>query len=171
MSKVIPLKTKRRRTANPRQAEAMQQVGTPMQEAVQRRASLLAQAAMLEWFGELPITINRGYVDIAGGVLPALWLANAMEYAKHARPQDFEPDGDLIIDVPVGLCEERTGLTPGQQRANRAPVVARGLVSVISSGRASGRFRLHIDRIAEQLVERSKPLADMLGRVGHQDWA
>ena len=69
----------------------------------QRLPNLLGQAAMLQWLGQPPIAFQRAYVDIAGGVLPALWLSSAMNRVARASASDFESNGDYVFAMPVKL--------------------------------------------------------------------
>ena len=42
----------------------------------------LREASLLELLGRRPVIFHRVYVDIAGGVLPAIWLGHALELAR-----------------------------------------------------------------------------------------
>ena len=48
--------------------------------------SHLAQATLLNWLGQSPITFHRIYVDITGSVVSGLWLSYALNKAARALP-------------------------------------------------------------------------------------
>ena len=126
-----------------------------------RLPNVLGQAAMLEWLGQTPISFHRAYVELAGGVVPALWLSHAM-YVTSARAHEFEPDGDFVFSMTAVECEAATGISRTQQLTCRRTLVAAGLLSERSVRRQPTVFRLHLDAIARKLIAQSAPLAETL---------
>ena len=61
---------------------ANQQDGNP---AADDASQTLHEAYLLELLGRRPVVFHRVYVDIAGGVLPAIWLGHALELARESN--------------------------------------------------------------------------------------
>lgn len=132
--------------------------------------ALLGQAVLLDWLGQAPISFHRAYVDIAGGVVPALWLSSAMARMVHAPRESFQ--GDTFVFAMSGHdCEQETGISRGQQETCRRQLIAAGLVSEQSGQRKPIVYRLHLDAIARALIEQAEPLAQMLHLLQPQDAA
>lgn len=127
-----------------------------------RLPNVLGQAAMLEWLGQTPISFHRAYVELTGGVVPALWLSHAMSRVTSARAHEFEPDGDFVFSMTAIECEAATGISRAQQLTCRRALAAAGLLSERSVKRQPTVFRLHLDAIARKLLAQSAPLAETL---------
>ena len=128
----------------------------------QRLPNLLGQAAMLQWLGQPPIAFQRAYVDIAGGVLPALWLSSAMNRVARASASDFESNGDYVFAMSAAACEAETGISRAQQVSCRRQLIRQGLLSEQAMQRKTTVYRLHLNQIARQLLEQAGPLAERL---------
>ena len=96
---------------------------------LRRLPNALGQAALLEWLGQSPIAFHRVYVDLTGGVLPALWLSHAMDRVSRANAASFEPNGDFVFAMSAHECELATGITRAQQTSCRKQLVELGLLS------------------------------------------
>ncbi|GKT26901.1 hypothetical protein [Acidovorax sp. SUPP3334] len=132
--------------------------------------ALLGQAVLLDWLGQAPISFHRAYVDIAGGVVPALWLSSAMARMVHAPRESFQ--GDTFVFAMSGHdCEQETGISRGQQETCRRQLIAAGLISEQSGQRKPIVYRLHLDAIARALIEQAEPLAQMFQQLQPQDGA
>lgn len=127
-----------------------------------RLPNALGQAALLEWLGQAPIAFHRAYVDIAGGVLPALWLSCAMTRVARANAREFESNGDYVFAMSSSECERETGISRGQQAGCRKHLIAQGLMSEQAEQRKATCYRLHLDRIARRLLLQVGPLAQSL---------
>jgi len=139
--------------------------------SLHRLPNALGQAALLEWLGQSPITFHRAYVDITGGVLPALWLSCAMVRVAGAKASEFERNGDFIFEMSSSECERETGISRGQQAGCRRQLIAKGLMSEQAEQRKATRYRLHLDRIARILLIQAGPLAESLQAAGSYDLA
>ena len=133
---------------------------------VRRLPNILGQAALLEWLGQEPVTFHRIYVDIAGGVLPALWLSIAMDRVSKARPTEFTPDGDYYFFMSATECEQVTGLTRSQQASCRKHLVAHGLLSEDTTTHRRAAYTLHLKAVAQALLRQSAPLAERIAGYG-----
>lgn len=120
--------------------------------------SMIGQAALLEWLGQPPISFHRVYVDIAGGVLPALWLSCAMEKLAQAQREDFAENGDFLFSITEDEMELESGLTFRQQSSCRRQLVSKGLLSTESSQDKS-QHRLRLNQLARKLIDQSESLA------------
>ncbi len=129
---------------------------------LRRLPNVLGQAALLEWLGQAPISFNRAYVGLAGGVLQALWLSAAMERVANAKAHEFEANGDFVFSMSETECEAAIGLIRSQQHKCRRDLVASGLLSVTSLPPAPPVYRLHLDCLARKLLAQSAPLAEHL---------
>lgn len=129
---------------------------------LRRLPNALGQAALLEWLGQSPISFNRAYVGIAGGVLPALWLSAAMERVAQAKAGEFEPNGDFVFAMSTQECETATGLIRSQQLRCRRDLIGAQLLSEQAKPGAAMLYRLHLERVARALMAQSAPLAERL---------
>lgn len=129
---------------------------------LRRLPNALGQAALLEWLGQSPIAFHRVYVDLTGGVLPALWLSHAMDRVSRANAASFEPNGDFVFAMSAHECELATGITRAQQTSCRKQLVELGLLSQQAIQRKTTVYRLHLDRIARSLLANSASLAEQL---------
>lgn len=128
-------------------------------DELRRLPNVLGQAALLEWLGQAPISFNRAYVGMAGGVLPALWLSAAMERVAKAQAHEFEANGDFVFAMSETECEAAIGLIRSQQHKCRRELATAGLISVNSQPGAPAVYRLHLDCLARKLLAQSAPLA------------
>ena len=129
---------------------------------LRRLPNALGQAALLEWLGQSPIAFHRVYVDLTGGVLPALWLSSAMDRVAKANASSFEVNGDYVFAMSAQECETATGITRAQQATCRKQLVEMGLISEQAEQRKTIVYRLHLDRIARSLLSQAAPLAEYL---------
>lgn len=168
---LAPLHNRRERrqrsgeTVPARAASLQPEARNEMPASVRRLPNALGQAALLEWLGQTPISFHRVYVDIAGGVLPALWLSCAMARVARASAAEFEPNGDFVFTMSSSDCERETGISRGQQAGCRRHLIAQGLISELAEQRRATRYRLHLDRIARRLLIQAGPLAESLQLV------
>ena len=129
---------------------------------VRRLPNVLGHAALLEWLGQETVSFQRCFVDIAGGVLPALWLSHAMRHVSRARAGEFEPNGDFRFAMSSSECEAATGLTRAQQAGCRRSLINQGLMSEQAEKRKTIVYRMHLEHIARALMVQAAPLADQL---------
>lgn len=132
------------------------------QNAMPASDRALTQAVLLELLGTEPISINRIYVSIAGGVLPALWLSNAMKRACAASATDGK---DFRFAMSARECEEETGITRAQQITCRRRLIELGLLTEESRPHRLSRYRLHLDELRRQTLEQIRPLAASIERM------
>ena len=133
-----------------------------MNGQIRRMPNVLGQAALLEWLGQAPIAFHRVYVDLTGGVLPALWLSSAMDRVARAHATSFEVNGDFVFAMSAHECEAVTGISRSQQVSCRKTLVKLGLISEHAEQRKTTVYRLHLDRIARGLLTQAAPLAEQL---------
>lgn len=126
-------------------------------------AGLLAQATLLNWLGQAPITFQRIYVDITGSVVSGLWLSYALALAARAPARDFEGD-DYVFTMSSRDCEAATGITRGQQVKCRKALADIGLLSEEGGQRKAPTYRLHMAEIAARMMRESEDLAVALQR-------
>lgn len=129
---------------------------------IRRLPNVLGHAALLEWLGQEPVSFQRCFVEIAGGVLPALWLSHAMRHVSRARAGEFEPNGDFRFAMSSSECEAATGLTRAQQAGCRRSLINQGLMSEQAEKRKTIVYRMHLEHIARALMVQAAPLADQL---------
>lgn len=123
--------------------------------------SHLAQATLLNWLGQSPITFHRIYVDITGSVVSGLWLSHALNMASRAAPKEFEGN-DFVFGMSARDCEIATGITRGQQASCRRALAELGLLSETGGQRRAPTYRLHMDQVADRLMCESRTLANAL---------
>lgn len=121
-------------------------------------SSVLRKAALLELLGRKPVTFQRIYADIAGGVLAAVWLGRALELAGESSDAALGHEGG-VFSMTTRECEEATGLTPSQQATCRRKLIAAGLVSPLERCGRVPRYLLHRDVLAQRLLVAAEPLA------------
>lgn len=129
----------------------------------------LREASLLELLGRRPVIFHRVYVDIAGGVLPAIWLGHALDLARESNevlPEGDEgyTDPDPVFTLSARDCEEATGLTHSQQVTCVRKLVAAGFVSLLPRQGRVSMYRLHRDAVSQQLLAAAEPLARRLQR-------
>lgn len=122
----------------------------------------LKSAMLLDWIGQAPVTINRAFIDLTGNVVIALWLSHAVDKALQ------EPgESSVLIEMSSAAVEKDTGITRAQQQTCRKALVAMGLVTEEGGQGRAPKFRIHMDRLMEQLQRQAQPLADALERSDH----
>lgn len=146
-------RTERRRALHPPRSHSTS-------EPVVMDRAFLNQAMMLDFFGQPPLSIPRSYVDITGSVVAALWLSHALD--KQASATDS--GGDHVFVMTGKDCERDTGITRAQQVTCRRVLLDRGLLSEESQQGKVGRYRIHMDRLAQCLMRQAAPLAEALRR-------
>lgn len=130
---------------------------------LRRLPNTLGQAVLLEWLGQSPIAFHRVYVDLTGGVLPALWLSNAMDRVSRASaPSSFEANGDYVFAMSANECELATGITRSQQAGCRKQLIELGFLSEHAVQRKATVYRLHLNCVARRLLANSASLAEKL---------
>ena len=123
--------------------------------------SHLAQATLLNWLGQSPITFHRIYVDITGSVVSGLWLSYALNKAARASPGEFEGD-DFVFSMSARDCEVETGITRGQQVTCRKSLSELGLMSEEGGQRKAPIYRLHMGVVANRMMRESQSLAALM---------
>lgn len=118
------------------------------------------QAVLLNWLGQQQVVFHRIYVDVAGGVLPALWLSHVLSQMLVALQQspDAAGNGEYLVQLDAMVCQTDTGLTPAEQRKCIAILADLGLI-VPDRPRAPNTCRLRLQRLTDLMIEHSAPLA------------
>lgn len=127
------------------------------------------QAVVLNWLGQQEVVFHRIYVDIVGGVLPALWLSHVLSHlliTLQSTP-DAVDHAEYVFVVDSELCEAATGLTTAEQLRCIVSMTELGLVAPDHS--CSPRTcRLRLQRLADLTIAHSAPLASALRQAaGH----
>lgn len=124
---------------------------------------IAGQAVLLNWLGQQQVVFHRIYVDITGGVVPALCLSHLLSQLMVALQQ--EPDlvqgGEYPFKLDTELCKQETGLSSQEQRRSLATLLDLGLLRS-DRGRRSGLHHLVLPRLAELMLARSAPLHSAL---------
>jgi hypothetical protein len=122
--------------------------------------ALLEEARFLHWFGQETIAFNRGYVEITGNVVSALWLCFVLE-----RMHDEVRSGRArLVDehyqfrLTSADCEAETGITRAQQAGCRAQLEALGLLKVEGARGKVACYTVNLRRLREIMTEQSRPL-------------
>jgi len=108
----------------------------------------------LDLYGRDPVVFNRAFVEICGGVKPAIWLSYAIQLHKRLSPIC---DGWFHFDA--AHAHELTGLTTKEYETARQKVTQRGFAQSRRTG-SQGRggrllFKLDLEAIFSALRERS----------------
>ena len=126
----------------------------------QQDDGLQEEARFLHWFGQETIAFNRGYVEITGNVVTALWLS----YVLERMPQQVRAGRASLTDERYSFtmtgseCEEATGITRAQQASSRRHLVELGLLEVAATRGKVVTYVVHLDRLRERMNEHSQPL-------------
>lgn len=174
MSNVLHLNPARSRSDL--QKSDLPQPSTPSLKAARQRAQqqgqasgagltdqdALRKAALLELLGRKPVTFHRIYAEIAGGVLPAIWLTQAMAFAAKTNETPLNDKGGTVFTMTARECEEETGLTRSQQAMCRRKLMQAGLISAFGKEGRMARYLLHRDVIGQRLLNVARPLAQQL---------
>ncbi|MCC9162552.1 hypothetical protein LNA76_04355 [Alcaligenes sp. MMA] len=132
-----------------------------------QREDFLAQAALLNLMGQTPISFHRLYVDITGNVITGLWLSSVLERVAQAKPEDFQDD-DYVFRLSATQCHQVTGITASQQRTCRRDLIALGMLSEQSGPGRVPEYRLHLNVVADAILQASASLANSLKEVHQQ---
>ncbi len=103
-------------------------------------------SAVLDLFGQNAVAFHRSFVDIAGGVVGALWLSHAISIlARREEGAFFLSQAD---------CQAATGLTRREQETARQRLRSAGILREQRVGR---RVAAHLDLgvVAQLLVYRA----------------
>ena len=108
----------------------------------------------LDLYGRDPVVFNRAYVEICGGVKPAIWLSYAIQLHKR-----LSPICDGWFNFDAAYAHELTGLTTKEYETARQKVTQRGFAQSRRTG-AQGRggrllFKLDLEAVFRALRERS----------------
>lgn len=132
-----------------------------------QREDFLAQAALLNLMGQTPISFHRLYVDITGNVITGLWLSSVLERVAQAKPEEFKDD-DYVFRLSATQCHQVTGITASQQRTCRRDLIALGMLSEQSGPGRVPEYRLHLNVVADAILQVSASLANSLEEVHQQ---
>jgi hypothetical protein len=122
--------------------------------------ALREEARFLHWFGQETIAFNRGYVEITGNVVSALWLS----YVLERMPQDVRSGRGQLADeryrfsMTAADCEAATGITRAQQTGCRSQLEDLGLVRVDGVRGKVASYTIDLRRLREIMTEQSRPL-------------
>lgn len=122
--------------------------------------ALREEARFLHWFGQETIAFNRGYVEITGNVVSALWLSYVLERmsvelsAERAHLQDER----YRFHMTGADCERHTGITRAQQAGCRRQLEDLGLLQVDGVRGKTGSYTVNLRRLREIMTDQSKPL-------------
>jgi hypothetical protein len=138
-------------------------------------------AVLLDWLGQQPVAFSRVFVDITGSVLSALWLSHVLNLVQFQAGQLDSASGEFIFELTAQACHEATGLTEREQTRSRTSLMELGLLGrpkAQPGGPAKARrkagqadtgprwsaraWSLNLGRLAELLLEHSRPLAQTL---------
>ncbi|MBY6345196.1 hypothetical protein E5C31_04375 [Providencia rettgeri] len=131
------------------------------------REDFLAQAALLNLMGQTPISFHRLYVDITGNVITGLWLSSVLERVAQAKPEEFQED-DYVFRLSATQCHQVTGITASQQRTCRRDLISLGMLSEQSGPGRVPEYRLHLNVVADAILQASASLANSLEEVHQQ---
>ncbi|WP_141832007.1 hypothetical protein [Delftia sp. HK171] len=119
----------------------------------------LQSAMLLDLVGQAPITINRAFVDLTGNVLTALWLSYAVE-----KGLDRDNGPSFVLELSASDVEKDTGITRPQQQTCRRTLAAMGLLTEEGGKGRTLKYRVHLDRLMEQLQLQAQPLAAAMAK-------
>lgn len=122
--------------------------------------ALREEARFLHWFGQETIAFNRGYLQITGNVIAALWLSFVLErMAQEVRAGRSTLVDDRYQFTMTGTdCEEATGITRAQQVGSRRQLVELGLLEVAATRGRAVTYVVHLDRLRDIMTEQAQPL-------------
>lgn len=118
----------------------------------------LSQATVLNWLGQAPISFHRIYADVAGGIVPGLYLSHLLNRVSHALPTEFDGN-DYVFVMPFTECETVTSITRNQQISCRKSLIDAGLLSEHIPYKKN-TYRLHMQAVAEAMARASNYLAE-----------
>ena len=118
----------------------------------------LSQATLLNWRGQAPISFHRIYADVAGVIVPGLYLSHLLNRVSHAMPSEFDGN-DYVFVMPFTECETVTSITRNQQVTCRKSLIDAGLLSEHVPYKKN-TYRLHMQAVAEAMTKVSNYLAE-----------
>jgi hypothetical protein len=113
--------------------------------------SRIDPSLLLEIFGQAPIVFNRIYIDIAGSVSAALWLAYAI---YHVCEREAEP-GSWFSRSQEDWTRE-TGLSRREQESSRLRLRKLGILEERRQQNAPLAYRLVLKRLYELMELHSR---------------
>ena len=121
---------------------------------------LREEARFLHWFGQETIAFNRGYVEITGNVVSALWLSYVLERMplQVRAGQAHLADEQYKFSLTALDCEEATGITRAQQAGCRVQLERLGLLHVDGARGRVASYTVNLRRLREIMTEQSLPL-------------
>lgn len=140
---------------------ALRPSAEPSDEQSSVPAACLTQAALLNWLGQTPISFHRVYVDMTGSVVAGLWLSHALAKVARAPAHKFKGN-DFVFVMSARECEMATGITRAQQVRCRQRLSHLGLLNEEGSKRKTPTFRLHMDAVAQRMLQVSASLAEAI---------
>lgn len=138
--------------------------------AILDEEALREEARFLHWFGQETISFNRGYVEITGNVVSALWLS----YVLERMPQEVRAERAHVTDeryrfTMTGVeCEEATGITRAQQAGCRRQLEELGLLAVDAARGKVGTYTVDLRRLREIMSAQALPLLSALRQARGQ---
>lgn len=108
------------------------------------------QLALLDLYGQAPVTYDRVFVDICDGINAAVWLSHALGLHKSLPPTS---DGWFFNDQKE--CSRLLGLSVKEYATARGRVTAKGFVESRRFG-ARVQFKLHTQAIARALIDQAR---------------
>jgi hypothetical protein len=128
----------------------------------------LVHAVLLDWLGQQPVAFSRVFVDITGGVLAALWLSNLLALVQAQHGQLDPTTGVFAFMLTAKECQAQTGLSEREQSRARAQLTALGLLAAPGGKASRSRLCLSLQRLAELMLQHSRPTALALSREAAQ---
>ncbi len=98
-------------------------------------------------------------------------MAAAHQGTRQGTHQDaaqgaVEPHGDYVFAMTGKDCEQDTGITRAQQTTCRRLLIEQGLLSEDGQKGKVVRYRVHVDRLVQRLLQHAGPLALSLSQSG-----
>lgn len=108
------------------------------------------QLALLDLYGQAPVSYDRVFVDICDGINAAVWLSHALGLHRGLPPTS---DGWFLNDQRE--CSRLLGLSVKEYATARARVTAKGFVESRRFG-ARVQFKLNTQVIARALIDQAR---------------
>jgi hypothetical protein len=133
-------------------------------EQERKEPSLRAQALTLQWFGQETISFNRGFAEITGNALCALWLSYVLDQMPiTVQAGRGSVQGSEYTFLMTGQeCEQATCITRAQQITCRKQLTQQGILSEHSGRGKTVHYTLHLDRLIACLETAAQPLLQAL---------
>lgn len=126
---------------------------------------LIWSAVTLDWLGQEPVAFHRSFVEVAGGVLPALWLTYILNPERRAMPNTLGPvDGSsAVVELDVPHCTALTGLSREDQHQCWRAAEDLGLLTrwPVEHDEVP-HARIDLRRLAHLILEHSRETAEAL---------